>query len=90
MSMDVDGTTQGETHEQETKHRVWAEVDLEKHCKIDVDGTPHGETREQEVKCCDWASVEKRCKINNVPVYQASVKYNKFYLNISRIESLKL
>ena len=56
--MDVDGTTQGETHEQETKHRVWAEVDLEKHCKIDVDGTPHGETREQEVKRCDWASVE--------------------------------
>jgi hypothetical protein len=75
MSTDVDGTTQGETHKQETKHWDWA--GLWKRCKIGVDGTTHGETREQEMEHWDWARVERHCEMDNVPAYEASVKYNR-------------
>ena len=100
MSTDVDGTTQGETHEQETKH--WVCAGLVKHCKIDidgtreqemkhrdlagrwvsmsmdVDGTTQGETGKQETKNWVCAGLEKRCKTDDFPRYEASVKYNRF------------
>lgn len=75
--MNVDGTGQGETQVQELEHWCWAPVG--ERSKTDVDGTIQGETREQETKNWDWARLEKRCKADKVPVYEASVQYNKFY-----------
>jgi hypothetical protein len=80
MSMNVDGTMQGVTQVQELEHWCWTVVGGRKpRNEIDIDGTIQGETQEQEMKDRDWARVEKHCKADKVPAYEASVQYNKFY-----------
>ena len=75
--MNIDGTMEGETQVQELEHWCWAAVGVRS--EIDIDETIQGETQAQEIKNWDWARVEKDCKADKVPAYEASVQDNKFY-----------